>query len=391
MTQEHYGAFINESLTVDPIKSGILHGKQFAVKDVFHVSGHRNSAGNPDWLNSHEPADETAPSIQKLLAAGATLHGMTVTDEMMYSLHGENIHYGTPSNPIAPDRIPGGSSSGSAVAVASGLRDFAIGTDTGGSVRIPAAYCGLFGFRPSHGLVSLDGVIPLADTFDTVGWFTRKAALLEDIGEVLLPDQKGDAVPFSRAIVAEDAFALLSESQQNALRSAIISCSSKVKTREKQPLTSDKLTDWVSIFRVIQGYEIWQNHGKWVSGHEPEFGPGIRERFRMAASIGNTDVDKARSKQLMIQDTVSDLLREDTLLVLPTIAGEPPKIGLPPEEVDEIRQRTMQLTCIAGLNGLPQVTLPVKRGGGLPPLAISIIAPRGRDRDLLTFVTSLCD
>lgn len=391
MIKENYGAFIDEGLTVEPLKSGILHGKNFAVKDVIHVAGHRNSAGNPDWLETHEPAKETAPAIQKLLSAGATLKGMTVTDEMMYSLHGENVHYGTPSNPLSGKLIPGGSSSGSAVAVASGLRDFSIGTDTGGSVRIPAAYCGLFGFRPSHGLISLDGVIPLAESFDTIGWFTRKAALLEDIGEVLLPDPPTGVPNFKRAIIAEDAFSLLTEPQKNALTSAVISCSSKVSIREEQPVTTDDLSSWVDVFRVIQGYEIWQNHGDWVSQYEPEFGPGIRERFRMASSITDEDVREARKRQLMIQDSVSDLLQEDTLLVLPTIAGEAPEIGLAPEKVDQIRQRTMQLTCIAGLNGLPQVTLPVKQGGGLPPLAISIIAPRGRDRDLLTFVTSLCD
>ncbi|AOM84036.1 amidase [Salisediminibacterium beveridgei] len=391
MIKEHYGAFIDEELTVAPYKSGILHGKSFAVKDVIHVAGHKNSAGNPDWFKTHEAAEETAPAIQKLLSSGATLKGMTVTDEMMYSLHGENIHYGTPANPVSKKLIPGGSSSGSAVAVASGLRDFAIGTDTGGSVRIPAAYCGLFGFRPSHGLISLEGVIPLAETFDTVGWFTRKAALLEDIGEVLLPDPPKAAPPFKRAVVAADAFQLLTDSQKNALMSAIISCSSKVSTREEQPVTSDDLSNWVDVFRVIQGYEIWQNHGEWVSQHEPAFGPGIRERFRMASTITEEDVAEARRRQLMIQDAVSDLMQEDTLLILPTIAGEAPEIGLAPEEVDQIRQRTMQLTCIAGLNGLPQVTLPVKQGGGLAPLAISIIAPRGRDRDLLTFVTSLCD
>ncbi|ADH98109.1 amidase [Salisediminibacterium selenitireducens] len=391
MTTDHYGAFIDESLTVEPQKGGILHRKTFAVKDVFHIEGHRNTAGNPHWLQSHAPAKATAPALVHLLQAGATLKGTTVTDEMMYSLHGENVHYGTPVNPFDKSLIPGGSSSGSAVATGAGLRDFAIGTDTGGSVRIPASYCGLFGFRPSHGKVSLEGVIPLADSFDTVGWFTRNAALLEDVGEVLIGDSMPDAPDFKRAVIARDAFSLLTDTQHNALMSAVRSCSSKVKSHEEQRITNDDLGDWVDIFRVIQGYEIWLNHGEWVKAHEPDFGPGIRERFHMAEQIKEADVAEARRRQLMIQDATADIMQPDTLMIIPTIAGEPPAVGLPPEEVDKIRQRTMKLTAIAGLNGLPQVTIPVKRGGGLPPLAISILAPKGRDRDLLSFVTSLCD
>ncbi len=105
--------------------------------------------------------------------------GKAITDELTYSLNGENIHYGTPVNPKAPGRIPGGSSSGSAVAVAGELADFALGTDCGGSVRAPASFCGIYGMRPSHGRISTAGVFRLAPRFDTVGWFARDGRLLE--------------------------------------------------------------------------------------------------------------------------------------------------------------------------------------------------------------------
>jgi amidase len=167
--------------------SGPLTGLTFAAKDVFDIAGHRTGNGNPVWLETHPPAERTASAVQRLLDAGARMVGKTHTDDMAYSLNGENVHYGTPVNPVAPGRIPGGSSSGSVAAVAGGLVDFALGTDCGGSVRLPASYCGVYGLRPTHGLVPADGVVPLAPSFDTVGWFARDAALMRRIGEVLLP------------------------------------------------------------------------------------------------------------------------------------------------------------------------------------------------------------
>src|SRR5262245_20127130 len=157
--------------------TGPLAGLTFAAKDLFDIAGSRVCAGNPDWLRTHAPAEKTAPAVQILLGAGATLVGKTLTDELAFSMSGENIHYGTPLNPAAPDRIPGGSSSGSASATASKLVDFALGTDTSGSIRVPASYCGLFSMRPTHGRISCQGVVPLAPSFDTIGWFARDAAL----------------------------------------------------------------------------------------------------------------------------------------------------------------------------------------------------------------------
>lgn len=170
-----HGAFMEKFVLLPPPpthrqkQQPPLHGLTFAVKDIFDMSGHVTGFGNPDWARTHAPAAGTSPVVLATLAAGATSVGKTVMDEMAYSINGENAHYGTPTNPCAPDRVPGGSSSGSAVAVAANLVDFSLGTDTGGSVRVPAAYCGIFGLRPSHGLVSTENVIPMAQMFDTVG------------------------------------------------------------------------------------------------------------------------------------------------------------------------------------------------------------------------------
>lgn len=204
------GAWVTE-LKADNASSGPLHGLRFALKDMYAIKGHRNACGNPTWYDTHSEATSTAPCVQQLLDAGAELVGITHMDELAYSLNGENHHFGTPVNHAAPDRIPGGSSSGSAVrssqnvlslcmlalaclcaqasvrcglcnwkpkrygtclqsAVAWGEVDFAIGSDTAGSIRVPASYQGLFGIRPTHGAVSLQDAVALAPGFDTCGW-----------------------------------------------------------------------------------------------------------------------------------------------------------------------------------------------------------------------------
>ena len=136
-------------------KRGALSGLTFAAKDIIDVEGHITGCGNPDWLRTHEKALRTAPCIRRLIEAGATLVGKTVTEELATGLTGENIHYGAPINVNAPGRVSGGSSSGSAAAVAAGLVDFSLGSDTGGSVRAPASFCGIYGVRPTHGRVSM--------------------------------------------------------------------------------------------------------------------------------------------------------------------------------------------------------------------------------------------
>ena len=196
MIDDRHGAFCaHDPVSLPGAGSGPLAGLRFAAKDNFDVEGFRSCGGNPDWLRTHGPAPSTAPALQALLDAGAELAGKTQMDELAYSINGENHFYGTPINPRNPDRIPGGSSSGSAVAVAAGLVDFAMGTDTAGSVRLPASFCGVYGFRPTHGAVSIEGCMPLAPSYDTVGWFSRDPATLERVGRVLLPSR---ASPTSR-------------------------------------------------------------------------------------------------------------------------------------------------------------------------------------------------
>src|SRR5436309_7882862 len=189
LDQDNLGAFSRHThVAVKGTGAGPLPNLIFGAKNIYDVAGHKTGFGSPDWLATHGPATRTAPSKQILLDAGADLEGKPHTDELTYSLMGENAHYGPPINVNAPGRIPGGSSSGSAAAVAGRLVDFAVGSDTGGSVRAPASFCGIYGIRPTHGRVSLEGACPLAPSFDTYGWFARDPALLERGGHVPLGD-----------------------------------------------------------------------------------------------------------------------------------------------------------------------------------------------------------
>src|SRR5262245_29043360 len=217
-----FGAFVpGPRARLEPTASGPLDGLTFVVKDLIDVAGHVTGAGNPDWAARQVPAARSAPVVERLLRAGATLVGKTITDELAFSLEGENHHYGTPLNPRAPDRLPGGSSSGSAVAVAAGLADLALGTDTGGSVRVPASFCGVYGYRPSHGRLSLDGVVPLAPSYDTVGLFARTAEYLHAAAHCLIGAPAVQSKP-PRLLLATDALALAEPDAAAALRSAAL-------------------------------------------------------------------------------------------------------------------------------------------------------------------------
>ena len=372
---------MNPELTINAANDGDLKGMTFAVKDVFHIEGHTSSAGNPDWLKTHEPAKATASSLQKLVNNGAALKGTTITDEIMYSLNGENFHYGTPVNPADENRIPGGSSSGSAVCVAAGLADFAIGTDTGGSVRIPSSYCGIFGIRPTHGLVAIDGVIPLAKSFDTVGWMAKSADTLLKVGKVLI-DKAPESAAFTEFIFAEDAWGLADEKAVSLLKDLL---EKKAAVTSSTVLAEKGLEEWKEVFRILQGNEIWQEHGEWIKKENPAFGPGIKERFEMASRITEEEVGAAAEKREEIIGEMQELLKENTILIIPTAPDVSPLLNLPTADLEKKRSQTLQLCCIAGLSGLPQVNVPLANIDGAP-IGVSFIAGKNQDIRLLQWI-----
>ena len=377
------GAFVKVNHVALPGSgNGPLTGLTFAAKDVFDVAGSRTGFGSPTWLNTHPPAERTAPVVQALLNAGADMVGKALTDELTYSLNGQNAHYGTPVNPAAPGRIPGGSSSGSASVVAGGLVDFALGTDCGGSVRLPASYCGILGIRPSHGRVSLDGVAPFTWSFDVAGWFARDPDVFASVGDVLLGEDD-HIVPPRRVLFPEDAFGVVDRDVAEALAPAVDLVAGVTGQREAVTVSPEGLFGWFETFRVIQAWEIWSNHREWIREANPEFGPGIRERVDWASRVTDGQVEAARTRRAEIVERIRGLFGEGDVLCLPTSPRVAPPVDTPQDELeDRVRSQAMCLLCIAGLAGLPQVSLPLATLDGLP-LGFSLVGPWGYDRQLL--------
>ena len=371
-------AYFDSTLIIPAKGTGKLNGLTFAVKDVFAVEGHRNSAGNPKWLETHKESSSTSPVIERLLEHGATLKGMAHTDELMFSLNGENIHYGTPLNPVNPECIPGGSSSGSASVVASGLVDFSLGTDTGGSVRVPSSYCGLFGIRPTHGSVCIEGVIPLAPSFDTVGWMSRDFATLEMVGDIILPDYP--QVELNQLFIKNALWETLQDEDRATLIESI-----PLDMELKGLKLEEDLKEWTELFKYIQGVEAWKCHGEWIEKEKPTFSPAIAGRFEFARNLDSSNYYEAKGRQRELRTIISSLIGEQGVIVLPTAASVAPIKNAPAESVEKIRASTLQLTSLAGVAGLPQVTVPIFKRDGMA-LGLSFIADRHQDRSLLAFV-----
>ncbi|MEJ0018148.1 MAG: amidase [Acetobacteraceae bacterium] len=380
------GAFVpGPRLERPPLAAGRLSGLSFAVKDLFDVAGSLTTYGNPDWASTHPVATATAPVVTALLQAGARLAGKTRTVELAYGLTGENVWHGTPLNPRAPDRFPGGSSCGSAAAVAAALVDFALGSDTGGSVRIPASYCGLFGIRPSHGAVSLAGACPLAPSFDTCGWFTRGAALLAGVGEVLLPG--GRQAVDGPLLRVEEAWVNAQPEVAEALHPALERLEQLRGRAVGMRLAPEGIDSFYDHFRTVQAEEAWACLGGWIEAVRPRFGPGVRERFAAARTTDSAVAGPGRGFRRVLQGRIRPLLAGGAVLIFPTSPCPAPLLSASLEEQDAVRQATIGVTAIAGFCGLPEVTLPVGTVDGVP-VGLSLVAGPGLDRGLLAFA---CD
>lgn len=375
------GAFVDHGRIVREGRAGgPLSGLTFGLKDLFDVKGVPTAAGCPDWLRTHPVPDADSAILTALLDAGATLVGKTHTDEMAWSLNGENAHYGTPRNPAAPGRVPGGSSNGSASAVAGGLVDFAIGSDTGGSIRLPASNCGLYGLRPTHGRLDISGAVALAHSLDTIGWFTRDAELYARIGAVLL-----GAIPARlprRLLVATDLFARAGEAVTEAHQPALTALKGLFGSVGEVVIGGDRLPEWRAAFRTIQAAEAWEANGAWVRSTNPAFGPGIRERYEGASKITSEQVDAANKVRADVSARMDGLLDEETVLVLPTTPDIALPLGLAQEELEGFREAAIDLLCTAGLAKLPQFSMPLSLMQGCP-LGLSIMGARGMDEALI--------
>ena len=393
------GAFVGapELLAVGAA-TGPLAGCTLAVKDVIDVAGRVTGAGNPDLAASRSPAAESAPVVRALVGAGASVVGTTVTDELAYSLGGDNVHFPMPRNVAAPGRTPGGSSSGSAAAVAAGLVDLALGTDTGGSIRVPASYCGILGWRPTHGAVSAAGVTPLAPSFDTIGLLGRSAAVLRTAAEVALSTgdpaiAAGDdavaagSVATTRLALAAELVDVLDPEVADALLAGVAARFGSVPDRVELGVDMDEC---LATFRTLQGAEAWAQHGAWITEADPDLGPATRYRFDVASEVTAADVVAAQPVRERVRTAVLAATADGTVLLGPPAAGVAPEPSRHDEESERVRADTLRLTSVAGLAGAPVVVVPgatVAPAGF--PLGIALIGAPGRDLALLDLAVDL--
>ncbi|MBA0753822.1 hypothetical protein Gogos_021164, partial [Gossypium gossypioides] len=415
-----FGAFIQKLELLPPPQPAPpkaphpLTGLNFAVSDVFDIEGYVTGFGHPDWLRTHEPSTRTSPVVLALVEGGATCIGKTVVDELAYSIHGENKHYSTPTNPAAPARIPGGSSSGAAVAVAADFVDFSlVGIDTLGGIRVPAAFCGVIGFRPSYGVISNTGIIPVSSSLDTVGLFAKDPSTLRRVGLVLLQ------LPFSvqrnpkQILLADDCFELLKIPKDRISQVVTNSTekhfgrqvlkhenlekyfSSKVPSLKEfysQKINGDSkissLTLLANVAQILQRYEFKRTHGEWINSEKPVLDSAISAQINETLYMTDKEIEICKSVRTEMRLAVNNLLKDDGILVIPTTAYPPPKLGSKEIFSDDYQNRSFSLLSIASISGCCQVTLPLGYHDKCP-VSVSFIARHGGDRFLLDTVQTV--
>ncbi|MBE1301692.1 MAG: amidase [Alteromonadaceae bacterium] len=356
---------------------GQLEGMRLAVKDLFHVQGLPTNAGNPTWAATHTEAQNTASAVTKLMNESAVFVGKTHTDELAYSLNGQNVHFGTLKNPSAPDRLPGGSSSGSAIAVAMNLAEIGLGTDTGGSIRVPASYNNLWGLRPTHNQVAMDNTVPLAPCFDTVGWITRDLKTLFKVAKIMFPEQ--GIVPVRNDVRLSIATSLIDLCEHKVAMWQTLS------PLEHTAATMDFefCKEASEAFRVLQGYAIWQTHGDWILQHSPVFAPDIQARFDWCKTISESEKEQAENNRKGIVSTLENIFAKQDILVIPTTPGAAPLTSLSGDALNEYRSKLMGFTSLAGLAGLPQLHIPLPVSP-LAPCGVSLIGRKNSELALLS-------
>ena len=366
---------------------GVLAGLTVAVKDCYDIAGERTGIGSPEWLDAHAPASVTAAAVGRVLDAGATVVGKTVCDEFMYSITGANAHYGTPLNPRAPDRLPGGSSSGSASAVAGGSCDLALGTDTGGSIRVPAAVCGLYGLSTTHGRVGMAGIQAMAPPFDSAGLLACGPGVLRAAGAVLLGGERVQG-SVERVLLASDCLEVADAPCRTVVSDFLARVGDDLPQAEDVTLSAEGLAEWSECFRVVQAYETWQTFGAWIETHRPRLGPGIDERMAYASTVEREAAERARAQTTTLRTRLRELVTPGTVVVLPTAPGPAPFLFASAGAVQDFRGRSMLLTCTAGIGGLPQLSLPAGRVD-LAPVGVSLLGWAGGDEALLDVACAL--
>ncbi len=382
------GAFVpGPRVRIEGKAGGPLAGLTFAAKDLFDVAGVPTGGGNHDWPTGRPIPTQHSFAVQTLLDAGATLIGKTITDEVSLGILGENAFDGTPKNTRAPGRVPGGSSSGSAAAVAAGLCDTALGTDTGGSVRVPSSFCGLYGIRPTHGRVDTRGMLPQAPTSDTTGWFARDAATFARVSSVMLGEEIPQKLP-TQLVIATDAFGFADADVAAALRPLVMKLAALVGHCREDIMAPPGLSVWARAQRSLQPVEAYNTFKPWLDERNPRFAFSVAKALVTGSMISAADQAWGTLMRQEARGRMAHLLPEGTILCLPTTPFPAPKVGLPLSVLDPLRDRITCLCAQGGLAGHPQVNLPGATVDGLP-VGLSIIGARGSDASLVAVARAL--
>lgn len=375
-------AFVRDNhIALPGLEEGPLAGLTFGIKDAFEILGSTYSIGHPEWLRTHEPAEATASLVTKVLEAGADLVGKTVCDELMFSLSGENWHYGSPINPQDPRRYCGGSSSGTAAAAAGGLVDFAIGTDCLGSIRIPPSYTGILGLRASIGRIPTDGQAPYSASLDSSGFVAQDPEVFRKVANVILgADEK--ETPFKKLLVAEDSFNCVSQELKEALKPAVEHVKGFFDEVIYADISDVDLEQWVNTLQTIQSYEVWENYGGWIRKYRPRLSEGPGSRLEAASQITLTAYRKALAEREKIKTRIDEVIDEETVMCLPSAASVAPLRTSTEAEINASRLQTSELLCVSPLSGNPQISLPLAEFDQVP-LGLSLLSTQNSDQKLV--------
>ncbi|XUY29005.1 amidase family protein [Agrobacterium sp. rho-8.1] len=363
--------------------TGPLCGLRLAVKDLFDVAGYPTAAGNAMLLASSGIKTKTAPLVQTLLDAGADFVGKANTDELAYSLLGNNVHFGMPVNPRDPGAIPGGSSSGSAVAVAADLADIGLGTDTSGSIRLPAAIQGLVGWRPTHGSLRTEGLRPLAPSFDVPSFVTAHLdAMTAVMDAVRLPSVQARS---SSIVIAEDILQSVDASIADGILTILQTTGQHIQTIRS--IASASLNDLATAFVTILQSEAWETNEAFFKKHGATIAPDIAARLVAGSRLDATDVQEARRIRSKFRNETSHLLADSKILALPTLAMKAPPRDATAGQFDTFRSANIRLLCLAGLGGYPQLAFPVFNAS--QSFSLSLVGAVGADRSLVVMANRI--
>ena len=368
---------------------GPLAGVPFAVKDLFDVEGIPTTAGSI-ILRDAPPAKSDADVVRRLRAAGAILIGTLNMDEFAYGFATVNMHFGTTRNPHDITRLAGGSSGGSAASVAAGLVPITLGSDTNGSVRVPASLCGIFGLRPTHGAISVEGTFPFVDRLDTVGIFTRS---VEDLRTsfVISTGQPEDSETIEKPRAGLLTGWFQSGGQTEALEAARTIFKALGGTDEVDlPLTPAAR----SAGFILTASEGGHRHLENLRSRPMDFDPATRDRLIAGALIPDSVISDAEALAVTYIDQLLAALDDFDVLIAPSTPSTAPDIAAGLIEIDgQMVSARANLGLYAqpiSLAGVPVLSVPLKRNGALP-IGVQLIAARGRESLLFDLADRLVD